>query len=55
MSNRPADIVSPTKDKMLPPKTSPDDARRASRFVYDKPTPDNSITPRRSTSGTSTG
>lgn len=43
MSNRPADIVSPTTDKALAPKTSADEARRASRFVYDKPTPANTI------------
>lgn len=43
MSNRPADIVSPITDKMVPQKSSADEARRASRFVYDKPTPANSI------------
>lgn len=43
MSSRPADIISPTTDQMLPPKTSADDARRASRFVYDKPTPANTV------------
>ena len=43
MSNRPADIVSPTTDKALAPKTSADEARRASHFVYDKPTPTNTI------------
>lgn len=43
MSNRPADIVSPTTNKALPPKTSADEAQRAGRFVYDKPTADNAI------------
>jgi nicotinamidase-related amidase len=43
MSNRPADIVSPTTDEALPQKVSADEARRAGRFVYDKPTPANTI------------
>lgn len=43
MSSRPADIVSPTTDKALPQKVSADEARRAGRFVYDKPTPANTI------------
>ena len=43
MSNRPADIVSPTTNKSLSPKTSADDARKAGRFVYDKPTPENTV------------
>jgi nicotinamidase-related amidase len=41
---RPADIVSPIKDQMLPPKTSADEARRAGRVPYEKPTPQNAIT-----------
>lgn len=40
---RPADIVSSISDKSLPTKTSPADARKAGRAVYEKPTPDNSI------------
>lgn len=43
MSNRPADVVSPITGRMQPPKISADDARRAGRFVYDKPTPANTI------------
>jgi nicotinamidase-related amidase len=43
MANRPADIISPTSDKILPPKTSAADARKAGRFVYDKPTPENAV------------
>lgn len=43
MRNRPADIVSPTTDKALTPKVSADEARRALRFVYDKPTPANTL------------
>lgn len=40
---RPADIVSPITDAVLPNKTSAEDARKAGRFGHDKPTPDNSI------------
>lgn len=43
MSNRPADIVSGLKDTAMPPSTRADDATRAGRKVYDKPTPQNSI------------
>lgn len=43
MANRPADIVSPITDKPLAPRASADDARKASRFVYDKPTAANSV------------
>lgn len=43
MRRYPVDIVSPTAAKALAPKTSADEARRASRFVYDKPTPANTI------------
>jgi nicotinamidase-related amidase len=43
MSNRPADIVSPITDTVMASSISPDDARSAGRFVYDKPTPENSI------------
>ncbi|MES2401155.1 MAG: isochorismatase family protein [Pseudomonadota bacterium] len=41
--DRPADIVSPITDKALAVKTSPADARKAGRAVYEKPTPENSI------------
>ena len=41
--NRPADIVSPTGDKVLATKVSPADARKAGRAAYEKPTPQNSI------------
>ncbi len=40
---RPADIVSPVADQTLPNKVSPADARKAGRFAYEKPTPQNSI------------
>ena len=40
---RPADIVSPIKDQLLPPKTSADEARREGRVPYEKPTPQNAI------------
>lgn len=40
---RPADIVSPVTDKVLPSKVSPADARKAGRAAYEKPTPQNSI------------
>jgi nicotinamidase-related amidase len=43
MSTRPADIISPTADQLLPPRTSADDARKAGRFVYDRPLPSNTI------------
>lgn len=41
--DRPADIVSSTKDGVLALQSSPDQARKAGRFVYDKPTPENSV------------
>jgi nicotinamidase-related amidase len=40
---RPADIVSPTSDAVLPNVVSPQDARAAGRRAYEKPTPENSI------------
>lgn len=40
---RPNDIVSPTSDKSTGPKTKPEDAKRQGRFVYDRPTADNSV------------
>lgn len=40
---RPADIVSPITDRAMPPRTSPGEARESGRFVYDRPTPENSI------------
>lgn len=43
MSNRPADIISPITDTSLAPKTSADEATRAGRFVYDKPTANNTV------------
>lgn len=41
--SRPADIISPIKDQMLPPKTSAEEARRNGRVPYEKPTPQNAI------------
>jgi nicotinamidase-related amidase len=43
MTNRPADIVSPIKDQMLPLKAPADEVRRHGRIPYDKPTPQNAI------------
>ncbi len=43
MAERPADIVSPTSDHILPLKTSAEDAIAAGRVPYDKPTPANSV------------
>jgi hypothetical protein len=43
MADRPADIISPTTNQVLPTKVPPADAREAARFGYDKPTPDNSV------------
>ena len=40
---RPADIVSPIADKVLANKVSANDARKAGRTAYEKPTPQNSI------------
>lgn len=37
------DITSPTSDEALPPRTSPEQARKQGRFVYDKPTAQNAI------------
>ncbi len=37
------DIISPTSDGALPPRTSPEQARKQGRFGYDKPTPQNTI------------
>ena len=43
MADRPADIISPTTNQVLPTKVPPADAREAGRVGYDKPTPDNSV------------
>ncbi len=43
MADRPADIINPTTNQVLPTKVPPADAREAGRFGYDKPTPDNSV------------
>ncbi|RQR56651.1 isochorismatase family protein [Burkholderia sp. Bp9140] len=43
MSARVADIISPTTNQVLPPAVSADDAQRAGRVPYDKPTPNNAI------------
>jgi nicotinamidase-related amidase len=43
MAARPADVTSPIKDQMLPPKTSAEEARRSGRVPYDKPTPQNAV------------
>jgi nicotinamidase-related amidase len=40
---RPGDIVSPIDTQPQPPLTSPKDALKNGRFVYDKPTPQNSM------------
>ena len=41
--DRPADIVTPINATALANKISPNDARKASRLAYEKPTPQNSI------------
>ncbi|WP_252120309.1 isochorismatase family protein [Symbiopectobacterium purcellii] len=41
--DRPADIISPIADQILPNKVSAADARKAGRVAYDKPTPENTI------------
>lgn len=43
MSERPADIVSPLSNEIIPPKVPSDEARRAGRAAYDKPTAENAI------------
>jgi nicotinamidase-related amidase len=43
MGNRPADIVSALSDGVLPPRVSAEDAVRAGRRAYEKPTPQNSL------------
>ncbi|MGC2778029.1 MAG: isochorismatase family protein [Bradyrhizobium sp.] len=40
---RPADIISPITDGVLPDKAAPAEARAAGRAGHDKPTPENSI------------
>jgi nicotinamidase-related amidase len=40
---RPADIVSPTTDRALPPRTTFEEARRAGRVPYSKPTGENAV------------
>jgi nicotinamidase-related amidase len=43
MTNSPKEIVSPITNKILPPKTSDNDARGQGRIPYDKPTPENTL------------
>jgi nicotinamidase-related amidase len=43
MSTHPVDVVSPVSDEIIPPKVTADEAVRAGRVIYDKPTPENSI------------
>ncbi len=43
MADRPADIISPITDQVLPLTTSTADALAAGRVPYDKPTPANSV------------
>jgi nicotinamidase-related amidase len=43
MTNSPKEIVSPITNKILPPKTSGNDARGQGRIPYDKPTPENTL------------
>ncbi|KGV16982.1 isochorismatase family protein [Burkholderia pseudomallei] len=43
MIDRPEDIVSPTTNQIQPPVASAEDAVRAGRVPYDKPTPENAI------------
>ncbi len=43
MAPRPPDIVSPVTNTILPQKVTIDDARKAGRSAYDKPTADNIV------------
>ncbi len=43
MTERPADIISPISDRVLPNKKTPAEARASGYAVHDKPTPENSI------------
>lgn len=43
MTSRPADIVGPVTNQIQSPAVASDDAVRAGRVPYDKPTPDNAI------------
>jgi nicotinamidase-related amidase len=43
MTERPADIISPISDRVLPNKKTPAEARASGHAVHDKPTPENSI------------
>lgn len=43
MSERPADIVSGLTDTIQPPRVSAEEAVRAGRKAYDKPTPENAV------------
>jgi nicotinamidase-related amidase len=43
MSERPADIVSSLSNQIMPPKVRADEAKRAGRAAYDKPTAENTI------------
>ena len=43
MTNSPKEVVSPITNKILPPKTSDDDARSQGWIPYDKPTPENTL------------
>lgn len=43
MTTRPADIISPVQDQILPLKYTPEEAQGKGRVAYDKPTPKNAI------------
>jgi isochorismate hydrolase len=43
MTDRPADIISPITDSIMPPEVALADAHAAARVGYDKPTPQNSV------------
>ncbi|MBR8210644.1 isochorismatase family protein [Burkholderia cenocepacia] len=43
MNIRTEDVVSPVDNRILPPVVTAEEAARAGRAVYDKPTPENSI------------
>lgn len=43
MDSRPTDIVTPTTDRMLPPRATAEEASRVGRVPYSKPTAENAV------------
>ena len=42
-ASTPTEVISPITDSVLAPRTSNAEARKQGRFVYDKPTPENTV------------